>query len=161
MPLSSQSSVRLEFQDRQSVGHLSHPLPCSCARRSQQCVDYGSLTESSPTTLYPSMAPMALEHPGSTKRPSSAAGFDDPVAIKRKREALNHHKFARITNNACSCDKKASEDEVVETLLTRSISLALDAVGFEASHPLALESFRVGVQECMRFSSLECERHIC
>ncbi|KAL8897872.1 MAG: hypothetical protein Q9207_006984 [Kuettlingeria erythrocarpa] len=108
---------------------------------------------------------MALEGAGPTKRLSSAAGFDDPVAMKRKRGASNHHKFTRITNGACSSNKNASKDEVVEILLTRSISLALDAVGFEASEPLALESFRVGVQEYIhrfaadvRQSMLSCRR---
>ena len=35
-------------------------------------------------------------------------------------------------------------------MLTRSIGLALEAVGFEAAAPDALEAFRVDVEECMK-----------
>lgn len=106
------------------------------------------------------MAPMAFEDYRPTKRPSSAAGFDDPGA-KRKQGVSGHHKISRAINGAHSNGRVPSEHGLVESLLTRSISLALDVVGFEASEPLALESFRVGVEECMRFSIAGCEGNIC
>lgn len=40
--------------------------------------------------------------------------------------------------------------EAVQSMLTRSIGLALEAVGFEAAAPDAMEAFRVDVEECMK-----------
>lgn len=40
------------------------------------------------------------------------------------------------------------DDEAVQSMLTRSIGLALEAVGFEAAAPEAIESFRLNVEEC-------------
>ena len=42
------------------------------------------------------------------------------------------------------------DEEAVQSMLTRSIGLALEAVGFEAAAPDAMETFRVDVEECMR-----------
>lgn len=36
----------------------------------------------------------------------------------------------------------------MQALLTRSITLALDAVGFQAAETTAIESFRTNVEEC-------------
>ena len=41
------------------------------------------------------------------------------------------------------------DEEAIQSMLTRSIGLALEAVGFEAAMPDAMEAFRVDVEECM------------
>ncbi|KAL8933009.1 MAG: hypothetical protein Q9216_006566 [Gyalolechia sp. 2 TL-2023] len=99
------------------------------------------------------------------KRSSFAAGFDDQIATKRNKLYLSHHKTSGKINGVSKCGDATFADEGVKTLLTRSIGLALDVVGFEASEPLALQSFRVGVEEYMnhfaagvRQSMLSCRR---
>lgn len=106
------------------------------------------------------MAPMALENPRPTKRLSSVAGFDDHVISKRRQELAIHHQITHGIDGACTTNEAALDNNVAESLLTRSISLALDVVGFDASEPLALDSFRVGVEECMRFSTSWCRSHL-
>ena len=41
----------------------------------------------------------------------------------------------------------------MQFLLTRSIALALEAVGFESADPVAVESFRAETEECTAQSS--------
>ncbi|KAL8966659.1 MAG: hypothetical protein Q9197_005862 [Variospora fuerteventurae] len=108
---------------------------------------------------------MALENPRPTKRLSSVAGFDDHVISKRRQGLAIHHQITHGIDGACTTNEAALDNNVAESLLTRSISLALDVVGFDASEPLALDSFRMGVEEYMhhfaaniRQSMLSCRR---
>ncbi|KAI4284788.1 MAG: hypothetical protein L6R35_004811 [Caloplaca aegaea] len=104
---------------------------------------------------------MALENPRPTKRLSSVAGFDDHVISKRRQGLAIHHQITHGIDGACTTNEAALDNNnVAESLLTRSISLALDVVGFDASEPLALDSFRVGVEECMRFSISSGRLHL-
>ena len=93
------------------------------------------------------MAPMAIDG-HSFKRTSTAANFETPIAKKQNIGSLRHHKpswdLSRSKRREISCQ----DDEAIQALLTRSITLALDAVGFEAAEPTAIESFRVNVEEC-------------
>ena len=41
-----------------------------------------------------------------------------------------------------------ADEIIIQSLLTRSVSLALEVVGFEFADPVAIESFRADVQEC-------------
>lgn len=102
------------------------------------------------------MAPMALDNLRPTKRLSSVAGFEDHIISKRRQGLPVHHQIAHGTDGASITIEAVLDDNVAESLLTRSISLALDVVGFDASEPLALDSFRVGVEECTRFSLSGC-----
>ncbi|KAL8959984.1 MAG: hypothetical protein Q9193_003237 [Seirophora villosa] len=111
------------------------------------------------------MAPMALDNLRPTKRLSSVAGFEDHIISKRRQGLPVHHQIAHGTDGASITIEAALDDNLAESLLTRSISLALDVVGFDASEPLALDSFRVGVEEYMhhfaanvRQSMLSCRR---
>ncbi|KAL8714268.1 MAG: hypothetical protein Q9225_006618 [Loekoesia sp. 1 TL-2023] len=108
---------------------------------------------------------MAVENDRPVKRSSFTAGFDIQVATKRSKLGLGHSKITQDINGTGPTDAVTLDDEGVEILLTRSISLALDVVGFGSADPLALESFRVGVEEYMhrfaadvRHSMLSCRR---
>lgn len=95
------------------------------------------------------MAPMAIENPPSSKRTSSTAEFETSVAKRRNLGLLQHHKPIWDSNSSRRFDAPCQDGEVLQSLLTRSIGLALDAVGFEAAEPVAMESFRAEVEECM------------
>ncbi|KAL8780268.1 MAG: hypothetical protein Q9213_006544 [Squamulea squamosa] len=110
------------------------------------------------------MAPMDFDNKP-IKRSASVNDFDNPVAKKRNLTASHRIKLDETSKYSSSLDVAFNGDAQVELLLTRSIGLALDAVGFEASEPLALESFRLTVEEYMhhfltdvRQSMLACRR---
>ncbi|KAI4264357.1 MAG: hypothetical protein L6R42_000542 [Xanthoria sp. 1 TBL-2021] len=100
-----------------------------------------------------------------SKRSASMNDFDLPIAKKSKLTASHRLRIDERSNNLESLDVAFNGDAQVELLLTRSIALALEALGFEASEPLALESFRLVVEEYMhdfladvRQSMLACRR---
>lgn len=93
------------------------------------------------------MAPMSIDPP-SLKRTSTTAGLKTPVAKKQNLGNLRHH---QPTWDLCRLRKLGPpylEEDLVHFLLTRSIALALNAVGFEAAEPIAIESFAAEAQEC-------------
>ncbi len=95
------------------------------------------------------MAPMAFDN-RLIKRSASMNDFDLPFVKKRNLVASHRLIIDENPPGLSSQDVTFNGDSQVELLLTRSIGLALEAVGFEASEPLALESFRLVVEECMR-----------
>jgi len=96
------------------------------------------------------MAPMAISESHSLKRTSSIAQFDEPAAKKLNRGRVRHHKAAWDLQREQRYSAAILNDGDVQSLLTRSIGLALEAVGFEAAAPDAIDSFRGDVEECMR-----------
>ena len=96
------------------------------------------------------MAPMAVSASQSLKRTSSVAEFDEPTAKKLNRGPVRHHKATWNHHRQARHAANVLNDEDVQSLLIRSISLALQAVGFEAATPEAIDSFRGNVEECMR-----------
>ena len=96
------------------------------------------------------MAPMALYSSHSLKRTSSIAEFDIPAAKKLNRGSLRHHKLVWDLQREQRLNTIWQDQEAAQSMLTRSIGLALHAVGFEAADPVAIESFRCDVEECMR-----------
>ncbi|KAL8744654.1 MAG: hypothetical protein Q9190_003120 [Brigantiaea leucoxantha] len=95
------------------------------------------------------MAPMAVDDGRSLKRSLSAAEFAFPPAKKLNRGRSRHHKLTWDFGGLSQPFAPVQDEQIVQSMLTRSICLALDAVGFNASEPLALESFRAQVEECM------------
>ncbi|KAI4223452.1 MAG: hypothetical protein L6R36_005418 [Xanthoria steineri] len=94
--------------------------------------------------------------------------FDLPIAKKSKLTASHRLIVNEGSNDLESQNVAFNGDAQVELLLTRSIALALAALGFEASEPLALASFRLVVEEYMhdiltdvRQSMLACRRTEC
>ena len=96
------------------------------------------------------MAPMALDDFRSLKRSASPNDFDRPAAKKRNLGPLRHHEITWNFDGRGGPYVPYHSGDSVDSLLTRSISLALDAVGFEAADPLAIESFRQEVEECTK-----------
>ena len=98
------------------------------------------------------MAPMAVYQSLPTKRSASSPSFELfglPPHKKQNRGQIRHHQpnwdFQRK-----QLKEPWQDEEAVQSMLTRSIGLALEAVGFEAAAPDAMEAFRVEVEECMR-----------
>ncbi|MCJ1471437.1 hypothetical protein MMC13_000076 [Lambiella insularis] len=89
------------------------------------------------------MAPIESDEARPLKRTSTTAGFDAPII------ALKHHSLHWQQKDAGLRSGICQDDEVLQTLLRRSIMLALDAVGFENADPIAIESFQAEVEEYM------------
>ena len=94
------------------------------------------------------MAPMALEDTHSVKRTSTEAEFDVPFAKKQHRGGLRHHKPGWDLQRPSRLAAPGPDGERIQALLTRSLALALEVVGFEGAEPMAIESFRAAVEEC-------------
>ncbi|KAL9598107.1 MAG: hypothetical protein Q9179_004032 [Wetmoreana sp. 5 TL-2023] len=108
---------------------------------------------------------MAFENSRPIKRSSSAIDLHGPIAKKRSLRPLRHQKITWDHDGADASDILFHNNDTAETLLTRSLTLALDVVGFDAAESLALESFRNVVEEYMygfladvRRSMLSCRR---
>lgn len=93
---------------------------------------------------------MAVHNSHSLKRTSSTAEFNTPAAKKLNRGPIKHHKATWDIQRELRLTSSWQDEESAQSLLTRLIGLALDAVGFEAADPVAIESFRCDVEECMR-----------
>ena len=94
---------------------------------------------------------MAIYEQPSLKRTSSQAQFDTPLAKKQDRGHVGHHKVKWDLQKEYRQDASLQEEKTAEDLFSRSISLALEAVGFQAADPRALESFRMNAEECGGF----------
>lgn len=88
---------------------------------------------------------MAPEDALHNKRPLTPTEVD----LSSKKRVLRHHKPTWNLDNSRRYEAPCQNEESIQFLLVRSISLALAAVGFEAAEPLAVESLRAEVEECM------------
>ena len=93
---------------------------------------------------------MALLKPHPLKRTSSTAELESPAAKKLKCISVKHHKPLWDLQREQGLESPWRDDEAAQSMLSRSIGLALKAVGFDAADPVAIDSFRSGVEECMR-----------
>lgn len=91
---------------------------------------------------------MAVYSSHPLKRTSSIAQFDEPAAKKLNRGPKRHHKPSWDVQRELRHNVIIQDEEAIQSMLTRSIGLALEAVGFEAAAPEAIESFRGDVEEC-------------
>lgn len=95
---------------------------------------------------------MALDDTCSAKRTSTVAELNIPNA-KRLKHGHGHHHIARWNPTASkNLESPVHNQDAMQFLLTRSIGLALDAVGFAGASPIAIESFRAEVEECTQHS---------
>ncbi|KAL9608400.1 MAG: hypothetical protein Q9167_006763 [Letrouitia subvulpina] len=93
---------------------------------------------------------MALDDGLSLKRTSSTAEFDIPVSKKLNRGLKHyHHKLAWDFGGLHQSPAPLQDESLAHNMLTRSICLALRAVGFDGAGPLVLESFCAEVEEYM------------
>lgn len=94
---------------------------------------------------------MAVHQSLPIKRSASAASFDLfglPPNKKQNRGQIRHHQ-PKWNIQREQLKEPWQDAEAVQSMLTRSIGLALEAVGFDASAPDAMEAFRLEVEECM------------
>ncbi|KAI9826680.1 MAG: hypothetical protein M1819_007314 [Sarea resinae] len=96
------------------------------------------------------------------KRPSPS-GPPEPHVAKRMR--IHHHQMRHRSSSPRDGRSDLPDPESIQDLLTRSLVLALEAVGFDAADPVALESFRGEVDEYLTHllskvtqSMLSCRR---
>lgn len=91
---------------------------------------------------------MAVYNSHHLKRTSSSTQFDEPAAKKLSRGPIRHHRPSWDLQREQRHNAIVQDDEAIQAMLIRSIGLALEAVGFEAAAPEAVESFRGDVEEC-------------
>lgn len=96
---------------------------------------------------------MAVQHQNSLKRTSSAAQFNTPPTKKLNRGPIRHHKASWDIQRTQRREAVWQDEESQQSMLSRSIGLALKAVGFGAAAPEAIDAFRSDVEECTRSHS--------
>lgn len=97
------------------------------------------------------MAPMAVYQSLPHKRSASSASFEQfdlPPHKKQNRRQIRHHRPNWDLQRE-QLKEPWQDVEAVQSMLTRSIGLALEAVGFSAAAPDAIEAFRLEVEECV------------
>ena len=92
---------------------------------------------------------MAVYQSVPAKRSAPDEPHDLPPLKKQNHGQIRHHQLGWDFQRA-QIKEPWQDDEAVQLMLMRSIGLALEAIGFEAAAPDALEAFRVDVEECMR-----------
>ena len=95
------------------------------------------------------MAPMTVYQSIPAKRSATSELLGLPPHKKLNRGQLRHHRSNWDLQREY-LKEPWHDEEAIQVMLTRSIGLALEAVGFEAATPDAMEAFRVDVEECMR-----------
>ena len=98
-------------------------------------------------------ATMAVQAGNPLKRSSTAAQFDTPAPKKQNNNVVHHHKASWDPQRAQRWDGTWQNEVSQQHLLTRSIGLALQAVGFKAAALEAIDAFRGDVEECMSRST--------
>ncbi len=85
--------------------------------------------------------------PSSLKR-ASPSDIELTPPTKRQDRRKRHHalRYSQLHKGSASITQ---DDSIIQNLLSRSVSLALDAVGFDGADPVAVESFRAQTEECM------------
>ena len=83
------------------------------------------------------------------KRSATSELLGVPPRKKQNHGRIRHHRL-KWDSQREQLKESWHNEEAVQFMLTRSIGLALEAVGFEAATPDAMEAFRVDVEECMR-----------
>ena len=83
------------------------------------------------------------------KRSSTAAGFDAPNPNKLRITSVHHHRLHWKQPQRKPHPCPSQNEEAVRSSLSRSIGLALRAIGFKYAEPVALDSFGSEVEECI------------
>lgn len=107
------------------------------------------LLPSSSMTIPPPPPPLTTTAP--QKRPSPSRDQDRP-AIKNRRREYHHHRLQTPMESNLLPDSALTDATAVDTLLKLSIGVLLRDCGFSHADPVALDSFRSAVEECMYYS---------
>ncbi|KKZ66820.1 hypothetical protein EMCG_07509 [[Emmonsia] crescens] len=81
------------------------------------------------------------------KRPSHSQDQDRPAIKNRRRE--HHHRLQTPMKPNLLPDSALTDAAAVDTLLKLSIGMLLRDCGFSHADPVALDSFRSAVEECI------------
>jgi len=95
-------------------------------------------------------AAMAVQHENPLKRTSTAAQFNAPASKKLNRGPIRHRRTSWDLQREQRREAVWQDEVSIQSMLNRSIGLALQAVGFDAAAPEALEAFRNDVETCTR-----------
>ena len=82
------------------------------------------------------------------KRSAPCEPFGLPPQKKQNRRQVRHHQSNWDLQRG-QLKEPWQDEQTIEYMLTRSIGIAMKAVGFKAAAPEAIEAFRVDVEECM------------
>lgn len=91
---------------------------------------------------------MAVENGYPRKRSSTAAELNAPTAKRPHLPQIRHHKLSLNLGDVGEQSLPSQDQDSIHSLLARSISLALETVGFQGAEPVAIEGFRAEAEEC-------------
>ena len=94
--------------------------------------------------------PKFLKRPAPPLEAPAPVKSVQPASKKVKRSHVRYNKAKYDLQRAQRQEASIQDERRVQDMLTRSISLALEAVGFEAAETEAVESFRLDTEECTR-----------
>ncbi len=97
-------------------------------------------------SMAPINAPAAIT---SLKRTSPSTEHKHGAVTKRQRREYRHHHRLQKPLEIGGLEPAIADGTSVDKLLNLSIGLVLKEVGFSLADPVALDSFRNGVEECM------------
>ncbi len=92
---------------------------------------------------------MAIPGTHPQKRSATQAEFEGPPSKKLNHKSSSLHRARWDPQRAHRKKATLQDTEIAQAMLTRSIGLALKAVGFDGAAPEAVESFRLEVETCM------------
>lgn len=75
---------------------------------------------------------------------------EQPPLKKAKRSHFRYRRSKYDLQRAYRQNASIQDENMVQDMLTRSITLALEAVGFKGAEAEAVESFRLDTEECTR-----------
>ena len=93
---------------------------------------------------------MAVDDAHSLKRNSTTANLDFPPTKRQHFRSVRHHKLTWVADEAIRHQSPPQDEESVQALLARSITLALEAVGFQGADSTVIEAFRAETEECRK-----------
>ena len=94
---------------------------------------------------------MAVDEAHSLKRNSTTANLNFPLTKKHHFRSVRHHKLTWVADEAIRHQSPPQDEESVQALLARSITLALEAVGFQGADSTVIEAFRAETEECRKY----------
>ena len=92
--------------------------------------------------------PKFLKRPAPSAEPPVSTKSEQPAPKKVKRSHFRYPRARYDFQRAQRQDAIIQDEKRVQDMLERSISLALEAVGFGGAEAEALESFRLETEEC-------------
>ena len=90
----------------------------------------------------------------SRKRSILLSDFETSTAKRLQSHIRQHHNLKWSTESIANGKAFAQDHEAAEETLSRSITLALKAVGFERAEPVAIDALRQDAEECQSIQEI-------